>query len=222
MKKTLLVGAGAALLAGSLMAQNALTVNGACAQEGSFGMEISMDGSTNETYVQAGASVGFNNETVLRSSIWVNFDNHNGLHGIRDFAVAGFGASGSRPFRLMSLNNENNNKEQVRLICQSNCAGGPSSACPFRGTNTIDLDPGWNNIVIEWTQGDAAPAPANSVCQATNVTNGQVAQLASPIRMAQYDIRQVRVGRTGAGNFNASASGTKCFDDAQFFRTLAP
>lgn len=42
-----------------------------CVQEGSYGMRVTMDGSTNETYVQAGPSSGFNNETVLRASFWI-------------------------------------------------------------------------------------------------------------------------------------------------------
>lgn len=222
MKKILMGIAASTLLAGVAFGQNTLAVNNACAQEGAFGMEIMIDGSTNETYVQAGPSVGFADESVVRTSLWVNMDGHTGPHAARDFAVAGFGPNGTRPFRLLNINNANFNKEQVRLICQANCQGGPQVSCPFRGTSTIDLDPGWNNLVIEWTQGDPAPAAANSVCRVTNVTNGEIGALTTPIRMAQYTVQRVRVGRTGAGNFNPGSGGQKCFDDVAFFRTLAP
>lgn len=194
-----------------------------CVQEGSYGMRITMDGSSNETYVQAGPASGFSDETVIRASFWINADDNGGNHGIRDFSLAGFGPASSRPFRVMQIHAPNVNKEQVRMICQVNCAGGPGTFCPFIGTGTLDLADGWNQVLAEWTQGSAAPAPADSICRLSLIGGGNAGATTEQIRrMAQYNVQRVRLGRTGGGNFSPTATGNKCFDDAQFFRTLAP
>lgn len=196
-----------------------------CVQEGSYGLRTytQLSGGTQEVYVEAGATQGFDHESTFRAAFWFDPYDFDGLHGIRHFILntindAGTGAI--RPVRVMYIRNVNMDKHQIRAICAVNTGGGA-----YRGTGTLDLAPGWNQIQIEVAHNtQPAPAPADGLCRLSIVGGanaGATAELTG-IRNSLFTIGKVRIGRMGAANFHPSANGYQCFDAFESYRTLAP
>ncbi len=191
-----------------------------CVQEGDYAMRITAeDGFANESYVQAGGTVGVSDETMVRVTFWVNTDNFtSAVHGSRHFLVTTVGAQQARPFQVMYIRNLNKDKHQIRGLCLRNCATPP--ACAKNITGTLDLAAGWNQIMMEWSHNPSvAPAPPDGVCRLT-VVGGASTELYG--RYNQYVVRQMRLGMTGGANIDPTTQGEMCFDHFQSFRTLAP
>jgi len=196
----------------------------ACVQEGAYGMRITGDdGFTNEAYVQAGADVGVSDETTVRTTFWLNTDNFDtAVHGARHFLLTTVGAQQSRTFQVMYIRNKNLDKHQIRALCLRNCPTPP--ACARNITSTLDLAPGWNQVMMEWAHNPSpAPAPPDGVCRLSIIAGGNAgASTSLPGRYNQYLVRQMRLGMSGGANIDPSTQGEMCFDDFQSFRTLAP
>lgn len=196
----------------------------ACVQEGQYGMRIiGDDGFANEAFVQAGSGNGILDESIMRTSFWVNTDSFTtDTHGARHFLITTVGPQQARPFQVMYIRNLNKDKHQIRGLCLRNCQTPPN--CTRNITSTLDLGAGWNQITMEWSHNATlAPNPPDGACK-LSITGGPNAGASTEVlgRYNQYVVRQLRLGMTGGANIDPSTQGDMCFDDFQSFRTLAP
>ncbi len=194
-----------------------------CVQEGEYAMRVrAVDGDDSAVFVEADDSNGFSDETVVRQVFWFSPDNMTANHGAKHFVnAANRSGGGKAPFRGVYRYNGNTGEHKMLLACITNCPG--ATNCSNKRTGRVTLDPGFNQILLEWAHSDAAPNPANGVCRIEVIGGPAAGQefATTNHRSTQATVAGVKLGMFGAPQ-SPSTDGDHCFDDYQSFRTLAP
>lgn len=196
----------------------------ACVNEGQYAMRTrTQAGVTDEMYVVADQTRGFNNETVVRQLFWFNPRGLTAIHGARHFISTALPTvNGQRPYRLRLFRNNRRDVFQIQLLCGINCRDYPN--CGTKGTAKLDLAPNaWNQILVEWAANTVpAPQATDAICRVSIVAGPNAGATAETVlRNNQYSVRGVRLGMQGR-TIHTSTDGDHCFDSFESFRTLAP
>ncbi len=213
---------------GSANAANALAVNAAAAQDGNFGLEISLDGSANAAYVQDDSP---SSETTYRASFWIHRN---------DLVMDNCGGACSTRFVLMVARQDDPALTVFRLIYARLAADGggePRYALRFgvRNDNGDFVYVGGvvltsavtrKHVTIEWQAGD--PATNNGIARIYTSNDGGTPNLQferTTLLNSTMAVDQVRVGATSGLDdqpSDASTTGSWYFDSFESYRTLLP
>lgn len=215
MSRSLLILAVAALLAPAAFAQNSLAVNNAAALNGtSFGLEVSLDGSTNSVFVEESDLT--NDETVYRGQFWLDPNSLSMAAGSRFAAIVIRTDGGGNIGRLQLNRNAADTSYRVRY--QHRNAAGDYVGTRLGGNGTKFISIGDNPVLVtfEATIGGGGVG----FIQITVDDNGTVTtHERGPFgNAANGDIDAVRAGARGT---SAALNGSYYFDEFESFRTLA-
>ncbi len=202
-----------------------------CVHDGEYGMRIATTpGDASAMFVEAGESVGFNDETLFRAQFWFRPSDMDIRLGRKHFLMAAtpgttqYGAilGIQSPFRLAFFKNTNTLERKVNLNCKANCP--TPGTCPSAVTTKLNLgtDPTqWSLIQVEW--GHNTPGSFDGTCR-ISILEGAGAGQSAEVGLAnrQYSINSVRMGFSGGAVIDPQSNGKHCYDDFQSFRTLAP
>jgi len=217
------------LAAGVASADNSLAVNGAAAQDGSFGLEISLDGSVNVANVQDDSP---DSETTYRASFWIHRN---------DLVMDSCGGTCSTRFVMFLARQEVPNLTVFRIIYARlavDGATGPRYAVRFGVRNdngdfvymgAVILTTGVNrkHMTIEWQQG-SAPFAADGIARLYSSNDGGTPNLQlerTTLMNGSMDIDHIRVGATSGLSDQPSDpnnTGSWFFDSFESYRTLLP
>ncbi len=196
-----------------------------CVQAGEYGLRTTtVNGVNSAMFVEAGASVGVNNETVFRAQFWFNPSTMDIRHGRRHFIASSTPGSTSKqlsPFRTGFFKNAFTGERKVNINCKVNCT---NPTCPNAATTKISLGsaPGWSLIQIEWAQ-NSGPGVFDGVCRISVIAGiGAGESRQANITNLQYNIGSIKMGFLGGVVIDPQSTGEHCYDEFSSFRTLAP
>ena len=196
-------------------AQNSLAVTGAAAIDGSYGLAVTMDGSTNKVFVRDESP---NDEHVYRATFKIDMNNLTMTDGDWHF-VATFRAEPGGPDNYASARNlmrvlvryreGQANPYKIRFVARNdnrtwNQPGGHS--LPPAGSSTI---------MVEW---QASSGPGNNDGFARFYRNGVLRATASNLDNDTW--AGIGSATLGIDQVDAGTSGTMYYDSFESYRTL--
>ena len=205
---------------------NSQPLDASCVKNGEFGLRLTTTtGDTSAMFVQAGSSVGMDDETTFRAQFWFHPGTMTENHGQKHFIVAATPGDDSlqtlAPFRVSFHKNAVTGDKKLAFRCKTNCQPAPGGSCTSVGGGKVTLAPSdWNLVQIEWAQN--TPGNWDGVCKISIIDGPAAGASASaPNQCRQYTIGTVKMGFTGGTVIHSSTDGTHCFDDFASYRTLA-
>ena len=228
-RKISLVMIAAAFLLSSAagFAANSLDVNGAAAVEGSYGLELTFDGSNNLFYVRDNSPT---QETTYRASFWLE---EGTLH------MVNCGTFCSTQFMFLAGMDASTGFTALRIIAGRMTTDGPSGerhlyrfsvrndygGFLYVGGVILDDSVVRKHITIEWQQG--TPGGGDGIARLYTSNDGGTPNLQYSITYnnSSYVIDQVLIGGVaGLGDTasDAQTTGTLHFDSFESYRTLLP
>lgn len=191
-------------------AANTLAVTGAAALEGSFGLEITRDGTTNAVYVQDNSP---NAETTGRVVFRVDPNSmplpNNTQEAI--FIAAGPDpGGGSATFRVY-LVRSNLGAYRVRAYCRIDDGPGIPN---WARTNSCTLGDAARQVQVEWST-STSPGANDGICRITRLDNG-CSHEETGLDIDDRDWRRSRLGLVTS--IDSGISGSFYLDDYQSFR----
>lgn len=219
----MLLGVGAAYGA------NSLDVNGTAAQDGSYGLEVLMDGSTNVANVQDNTP---DSETTYRASFWVHRN---------DLVMDSCGGTCSTRFVMFLGRQEDPNLTVFRIIYARlavDGAAGPRYAIRFGvrndngdfvyvGASILAATVPRKHVTVEWQQG-SAPFANDGIARLYTSNDGGTPNLQAErttLMNGTMDVDHVRLGATSGLSDQPSdpnTTGSFFIDTFESYRTLLP
>ncbi len=215
LSRSLLILAVAALVAPAAFAQNTLAVNNAAALNGTnFGLEVSMDGSTNSVFVAESDLT--NDESIYRASFWVDFNAIDIDPGQRFAAVFVRNAAGLNIGRFQMARRSDDGSYRVRYQHRNSVGDFVGTQLNGNGKRFIDVSGGPLFVTLEVTIGNGSTGRIEITVDdggtETNHFRGPFGNLPNG------NIEEVRAGGRGLG---PQVVGSYYFDEFESFRTLA-
>ena len=199
---------GLTLCAAPAMAANGVAVTAGCAVEGSFGMALTLDGSTNAAYVQDNSPA---TETTFRARFQLRSNTLN-LPNASAYAIAGFNgdaASGS----VLRVYLTRNFAGAWRARAQAkNDPGGANWTRTGNVTLMGNGTPFTRQVEVEWGASDGSD---NGFVTIRRIDNGASAT-ETGIDNDQSEINRALFG--GVLGMTGAMSGTACYDSYSSFR----
>jgi len=208
-----LVGAVSILGASSGMAANAVAVTTAAAIDGTYGLEVTVDGaSVNVAFVQDDSPAG---ETVYRVQFWLdrnlptiaNRDAFNIYKGLQE--------AGNKKNLLVKLKRGKDGLFYIYSFCQDDAGGW---VLAHKGMQFKDKPTG---VMLEW-QAASAPGANDGFLRMYKVTLSGGAVLKAWKEGIDNDTRVVDSARLGLTSIPPAGTATLYMDSYESYRTLAP
>jgi hypothetical protein len=209
----LLIGAGSAHAAG-------LAVNGAAALQGSYGLEIVMDGTNAKAYVEDQTPA---DESIYRISFLINMNDLvmagptavTNQHAIIDTTTTG----GDIGLRLVLQDKKKLSRWQIKAKAGVSISTNPTKTT--RKTSPVELEPTGaapttHQIDIEWQEGSAPDVRDGFI--RIRVDGG--AWSSNTLENFDFGIDKTKFG--GINGVDTTSTGSFYLDDFQSFRSLAP
>mgnify|MGYP003574085072 CR=1 FL=1 len=206
-----IVGAVSVFGASSVMAANTVDVNMGAAIDGTYGLEVGVDGSPNVAFVQDDSPAG---ETVYRAQFWVdrntptiaNRDAYNIFKGVMD--------TGNKKNILIKLKRGKDGNFYVYAFCQtdSNTWTWADKGMQFKDKAT--------GVMIEW-QASSAPGADDGFLRMYKVTLTDTVLKGSRTGI-DNDTKVVDAARLGLTSAPPAGTASLYFDSFESYRTLAP
>ena len=226
---SLAIVAALALSAGAAYGANSLDVNGSAAQDGSYGLEINLDGSANRVYVQDNSP---DSETTYRASFWIHRN---------DMFMDNCGGSCSTRIVMFLARQEAPDATVFRIIygrLAVDGAGGPrynirfgvrndNGDLVYMGGVILTTGVARKHVTVEWQQG-SAPFANDGIARLYTSNDGGTPNLQferTTMMTGSYDIDHVRIGATSGTDDQPSdvnTTGSWYFDTFESYRTLLP
>lgn len=226
--RTAVLAVLACLLCTSLVSANSLDVNSIAAVDGNQGLELLMDGGTDQAYVQDDTP---NGETTYRASFWLKrddlfMDNCGGTCSTRYVTfLARQQNPGASVFRIIMARLAQDGQFGARYVARFG-ARNDNGTFLFVGsvlfTGSIDQ----RHITLEWQAGD--PFTNNGIVRLLQSPNGGTPQLVGERTDIQNGTMSVDFVRMGAVSgltdqaTDSNSTGSMFFDSFESFRTLLP
>ncbi len=192
----------------SAFAQNSLDVNADAAIVGNFGLEVNLDGSTNDVFVADTTPAA---EQVYRVFFRANDNDITMATGTGHNILLARQAGGAGNILRLSLNKNNATPGDYKLSCRVLRDGGGTYFC-----GQFTFAPNATRIMAEYVGGSAD----NSGDAAVRIWKGDTLQFERTDYDSNYRIDTVRFGDPKGAD--ATTTGSYYLDDFQSFRTLAP
>ena len=206
-----IVGAVSVFGASSVMAANTVDVNMGAAIDGTYGLEVGVDGSPNVAFVQDDSPAG---ETVYRAQFWVdrntptiaNRDAYKIFKGVMD--------TGNKKNILIKLKRGKDGNFYVYAFCQtdSNTWTWADKGMQFKDKAT--------GVMIEW-QASSAPGADDGFLRMYKVTLTDTVLKGSRTGI-DNDTKVVDAARLGLTSAPPAGTASLYFDSFESYRTLAP
>ena len=215
---------------GLVSANNSLSVNAAAAQEGSFGLEISLDGSANSAYVEDDSPA---DETTYRASFWIHrnnlfMDNCGGSCSTRFVMLLGREADPAAVtvFRIiyarLAVDGVGNSPRYSIKFGVRNDNGD----FVYMGGVILTSGVARKHVTIEWKAGDAMTN--NGIARLYTSNDGGTPNLQferTNLLNSTMNVDLIRIGATSGLNDQPSdpnTTGSWYFDSFESYRTLLP
>lgn len=208
-----------AMVAGTAMAANNVTVNAGAALNGTnYGLEVNIEDNATSTYV---VSEHPTDEKVFRALFWINPAN---LADVSD-------VPGNNWFRFFAAADDTNGQHIV-LFLKKSIANRNWRVTVYKRKNngyfemageffwTLGSDPQPFQMQVEWSAAD--PGLQNGYISVTKVSNGTGITF-NTADDSNFEVDKVLIGFLNYDNFDPGASGgSYYFDEYESYRTLAP
>jgi hypothetical protein len=238
MKRTVILSIAALFWAGMAVAQGSITVDGAAAHSGDFGMLVNLTGQGDKAYVEE--SDAHQSETVYRAKFWFNPNRDRNpadgnfpagnAHVI--FQAVGphpGGGAGNVPIVAVELRRYGSlsNTVRVRLFCyyDNQNSGSIPGRAKRLSTKMQALQPDkWNQLQVELqTSSSNVTGEVDGLCRLSVIdgpASPKTGQIVGAVKNARHAITAVRMGAIFGVDDNTV--GDFYYDDFESFRTLAP
>jgi hypothetical protein len=214
--------------AGLVSASNSLSVNNAAAQDGNYGLEISLDGSSNAAYVQDNSPT---DETTYRASFWIHRN---------DLSMDNCGGSCSTRFVAFLARQEDPGVTVFRIIVARLAVDGPlgpryafrfgvrNDGGDFVYMGGVILTGGVmrKHVTVEWQAGD--PFTQNGIARLYTSNDGGTPNLQferTTLQNGTMNIDHVTIGAASGLSdqpTDVNSTGSWYFDSFESYRTLLP
>ena len=214
-------------VAGPAFADNSLAATANAAVEGSFGLELTFDGSSNLFFVMDKTP---NQETTYRASFWLregtlNITNCGTFCSTQFMFMAGQDAtSGVTVFRIVTGRMVTDDVTGERHLYRFSVKNDNGDFL-YVGGLILNGNVTRKHVTIEWQQGD--PGQRNGIARVYTSNDGGTPNLQGSITYnnSNHGVDQVSIGGiAGLGDTGSDAltNGTVHFDSFESYRTLLP